>query len=529
MPAVFVNAKNTSLSIFSSTVTDPKFVVNTPALPMNVSTKVAIVTKGTAIKVFFDGKEVASANTPSPRVNGRAYFYSAGSPWSPRAAARVEDVSLLEYTTVVRSPPETEIPLTQSSGQPVDVPADLKFAVAIKPTTRADRWSNIFHLSTTQTDQGAPGSRLLAMWFQPNSTTPHIVLGTDQDPSWSIDTTALPLNVYTTVSIQTLGRIVKVFHNGTFQATKVAPGDRPSGRAHFYLSSPWYSSAPASVKNVILDDVQGSSVASLFNDCEIALESYKAMKGNTTQTDGCALAGVSRTTSGRINKIDWSSKSLSGSISPFLGYLPAIESIGLSNNSLTGSIPSTFSKASSLTSLSLANNRLSGTLPPTLFTIESLQSLNLANNTFSGSISADISALKELRILKLNENRFNGAIPPQMSDLVELRELYLASNTLSDGVPDSFSRLTSLSVLHLQNNALKKVTPWIGALPELTELRIGGNQIADIPDRFGGWPKMQTFSVYPNPIVGAIPPKALAKVPQSEIPQAKAATTTTKA
>lgn len=519
MPGVWFRANSTRLMVRPGAVSgNNKWeVVTNSELPLNQSTWVTIIAKGRSVKVFFGSQEVASGTAPGDRPFGKAFFYDSD-PWYPSALALLDTVSLTEYTALVRTPAAKEIALDQSKALITEIPMNYKLSIDIKPSSRPDRWSNVFHFSSTGLDFGPVGSRMPALWFLPSSGELQFIFGSQNDSNWGVRSRPLPLNVYTRVSIQTAGKLVAIYYNDSLVSKTWAPSERPFGRASFFLSDPWYSPAPATVKDLSVDELHGGLLPVRLTDCEIALEAFKEMGGVTKEVDGCRLPNITLSTTRRITKINWSGRSLFNSISPLLGYLTELDSIILANNSISGEIPATLDNVFNLTEFNVANNQLNGSFPVVLPSIRSLVTLVLAKNSLSGGLPKEINRLRSLRTLNLNGNKFTGAVPVELSDLVDLRELGLGSNLFEGPVPDSFGRLTSLTRLNLENNHITRVNPWIGGLPELIELRLSGNDITIIPDGWGKWPKLQTLSVFPNPIT-SIPFAALARVPGSEVPE----------
>jgi len=73
-----------------------------------------------------------------------------------------------------------------------------------------------------------------------------------------IDTWAIPLNAKTTVVVEAIGPIMTVHLNGVFAGFFEAPGTRPSGWAHLFVSDLWYTPANAVVANIRISAITKS-------------------------------------------------------------------------------------------------------------------------------------------------------------------------------------------------------------------------------------------------------------------------------
>jgi len=136
----------------------------------------------------------------------------------------------------------------------VNVPKDYTISVVINPKGTVADWSSIFHFSSTGGNMNGVGSRMPAMFFNPGTTSLHIVIGDINDANYYLNPPiALPLNQNSTVSIATMGNKIIITINGTqFNYTQKTPGGRPHGSAHVLSPNPWYTPINGDVKNLIL-------------------------------------------------------------------------------------------------------------------------------------------------------------------------------------------------------------------------------------------------------------------------------------
>jgi len=194
------------------------------------------------------------------------------------------------------------------------------------------------------------------------------------------------------------------------------------------------------------------------------------------------MAGVTcDSTKTKVTGLDWSFKSLTGSIPSEIGNLVDLTNIYFISNQLSGSIPASIGNLKSLTNLQLPgnqlsgpipsvigklvnlqflfvnNNKLSGSIPSSIGNLTSLFYLSLYDNQFSGSIPASIGNLKNLNILHLYSNQLSGPIPSEIGKLVNLLHLYLFKNQFSGSIPLSFRNLTSLMYLYIDSNPLSGI------------------------------------------------------------------------
>ena len=164
-------------------------------------------------------------------------------------------------------------------------------------------------------------------------------------------------------------------------------------------------------------------------------------------------------TYGRVQVIDLSSKSLSGTIPSSIGNFEWMTSMSLRGNKIAGSIPSAISGLTSLQLLHLDSNSLEGTIPSAISGLTSLQGLYLNSNSLVGTIPSAISTLKSLYYLSLHSNSLVGTIPSTISALTSLGSLSISNNYLTMGTATSVSistfSPTSLSgTINLNENCL---------------------------------------------------------------------------
>eukprot|EP00835_Amoeboradix_gromovi_P001994 NODE_103_length_20051_cov_0.229401.p6 type:complete len:511 gc:universal NODE_103_length_20051_cov_0.229401:5164-6696(+) len=217
-------------------------------------------------------------------------------------------------------------------------------------------------------------------------------------------------------------------------------------------------------------------IFSVSMDCPNVIKLAKGMNLHVKQpstmsainTDCCGVGTGVVCTSGRVNKIDWSSKNLNGNFDgSLLTSMTMIDSLVFNYNLLTGGIPASYPLA--LKYLVLDNNKFNGSLP-TSYPAQ-LTNFIVTNNDMTGSIPSNIRASNEI---SLSNNLFTGPIPVLPSGLVRF---FAGGNQLTGKLP-SFP--TSLQVLYLgTSNNGNRLTGTI-ALNKPTELYAVGNYITDV-------------------------------------------------
>lgn len=119
--------------------------------------------------------------------------------------------------------------------------------------------------------------------------------------------------------------------------------------------------------------------------------------------------------------------------------LPRLQNVDFSNNSLSGSIPEGLNKCKQLQRFVVARNQLSGEIPEGIWPeMENLIQLDLSSNEFNGPIPDDMGELKSLSgTLNLSHNHFTGNIPKSLGNLPETVSFDLRSNNLSGEIPQT--------------------------------------------------------------------------------------------
>ncbi|KAL0367473.1 UNVERIFIED_CONTAM: putative LRR receptor-like serine/threonine-protein kinase [Sesamum radiatum] len=95
--------------------------------------------------------------------------------------------------------------------------------------------------------------------------------------------------------------------------------------------------------------------------------------------------------------------------------------------------------------LNLTSIGLSGSISPSISRMTALNSILLGNNSLTGTIP-DLSSLKGLELLHLENNQLGGMIHPSLGNLRNLRELFIQNNNLTGQVPSNLAQKPGLTL-----------------------------------------------------------------------------------
>lgn len=131
------------------------------------------------------------------------------------------------------------------------------------------------------------------------------------------------------------------------------------------------------------------------------MEIYNAAGGNFASPsngwegsgDECTWIYVSCNYDGEVVELSLGDRSLTGTISTWIGELTALTTLGMDNNPAIG-----------------------GTLPLELYSLTQLENLYLDQDNLSGPIQPQIGNLNQLRELRLDDNNFIGDIPNEIGE-----------------------------------------------------------------------------------------------------------------
>ncbi|XP_008791706.2 putative receptor-like protein kinase At3g47110 [Phoenix dactylifera] len=211
----------------------------------------------------------------------------------------------------------------------------------------------------------------------------------------------------------------------------------------------------------------------------------------------------------RVSTLDLKGLGLSGSISPHIGNLSALQFLYLQDNHFTGDLPDQLGNLARLQILNASSNLIGGAIPPNISKCSNLNTLDLALNTIYGKIPTDLGLLSELRVLKLGQNLLTGNIPPSIGNLSSLTTLNLGTNNLSGPIPSDLGRLQNLQELQISVNKLTgTVPPVLYNISSLETFAFASNELhGEFPSDLGfRLPKLLVFHFCFNKFTGQYPP-----------------------
>ncbi|KAL8227298.1 hypothetical protein R6Q57_017130 [Mikania cordata] len=137
------------------------------------------------------------------------------------------------------------------------------------------------------------------------------------------------------------------------------------------------------------------------------------------------------------------------------------EWFGITCNNQTGHV----------TRLDLSSGSLKGRISPSLLNLSYLNHLDLNNNSFYGAIPMFIGSKTQLRYLDLGWNDFTKAVPLELGNLTNLKVLSLGGlQECRIETLDWLSHLSLLEDLDMSNISLSKVDNWVNVILSLQKL-----------------------------------------------------------
>ncbi|KAH7845783.1 hypothetical protein Vadar_005965 [Vaccinium darrowii] len=193
-----------------------------------------------------------------------------------------------------------------------------------------------------------------------------------------------------------------------------------------------------------------------------------------------------------------------GSVPTRLGNSTVLERLGLSSNRFEGKIPEEIANYSNLIAIDLSANSLFGSIPDRFKELPNLQVLTLSSNNLGGEIPQSLSSIPTLSRFAANQNSFSGAIPPGITNF--LRNLDLSYNQLNGSIPSDLLSQSNLQSVDLSVNSLE------GSIPEnisssLVRLRLGNNRLNGTisSSSFGSHLALTYLELNDNSLGGSIP------------------------
>lgn len=202
----------------------------------------------------------------------------------------------------------------------------------------------------------------------------------------------------------------------------------------------------------------------------------------------------------RLNYLDLSRNSLSGTLPTELGRSIGLSILILGINGIRGTLPTELGMLSNMIILNLYSNSISGTLPQELGKLTAMLRYDIDGNHIKGKLMCNyhacftyctigplpttLGAMTALTFLSLSLNRFTGTIPTELGLLQNLDQLLLFSNALTGPLPSQLGHLTVLTYMDLSQNKLgSSICSEIGFLKELNYFDVTSNVFTGlVPD-----------------------------------------------
>lgn len=159
----------------------------------------------------------------------------------------------------------------------------------------------------------------------------------------------------------------------------------------------------------------------------------------------------------KLDSMDLSGNSLSGSIGSQIGDLLLLRSLDLSSNKFEGNVPTGIGLLTKLQYLSLKDNALLGTIPVNFKYLTDMRELYLSKNDLDGDIGV-IRSMKNLEWVALHDNQFIGGLAATVS-LTNLVGVQLHNNRMQEAMPVHWGDLKNLRFLDLSSNDFSGTIP----------------------------------------------------------------------
>ncbi|KAL9265879.1 LRR receptor-like serine/threonine-protein kinase ERL1-like protein [Drosera capensis] len=240
------------------------------------------------------------------------------------------------------------------------------------------------------------------------------------------------------------------------------------------------------------------AIGDLRNMRSIGLQGNKLSGQIPDEIDNCAL----------LRLLDLSDNMLHGDIPFSISKLKQLEILTLKKNQLTGPIPSTLTQLPNLKTLDLALNQLTGEIPRLIYWNEVLQYLGLRGNSLTGTLSPDICRLTGLWYFDVRGNNLTGTIPDSIGNCTSFEILDISYNEITGEIPYNIGFL-QVATLSLQGNKLiGKIPEVLGLMQALAVLDLSENElVGPIPPILGNLSYTGKLYLHGNKLTGPIPPE----------------------
>jgi hypothetical protein len=205
-----------------------------------------------------------------------------------------------------------------------------------------------------------------------------------------------------------------------------------------------------------------------------------------------------------------------GTVNPYISECVDMESLTVNSNLLSGTLPASFSKLFRLANLNMSSNLLTGRID-SLFVdstddeslvngtmIESLQLLDLSLNALTGTLTQQLFGDTMPRSsVSVSHRALKRDIAHRHSFL---STVILHTNCFTGSLPDTICEATNLTALILDSASTAPACQvnFPPGLQDLFKVVIGKTLKGTIPDCIWSMPKLETFHVSGNGLVGSL-------------------------
>lgn len=365
VPAIFFKGRSRKLHICNPVNSDSNYCFDSEPLILNQYTKVEIKQHQLSdgkfrLEIKIGGESVHSVINDKARFFGNVKVYRSD-PWYPTANALIKNLVYGNLPYEFKLAGRKQINTIPRYHEVYQVSFD------IKPEAQAtipNDWRSIIRFSIKGNNK-VYGSRVPAIFFHRGDHRLHICSAVSNNQNYCVDTPqSLPTNRFTTIKIiqnynENGALIYRVFVDGVQLVEVVNTHPRRFKDVKVHLTDPYYKSANATIKNLIIKSDLGDTIITPEKDYEmtripfIGLQWYLSFDIKPTGT-ASSLSNIVHITKG-------GDESRIGDRVPSVSFLPGNTSIQICNS--VGYIKSQcFESARNLTLNDYVNVRIRQTL-----------------------------------------------------------------------------------------------------------------------------------------------------------------------
>ncbi|CUE72232.1 GP46-like surface antigen, putative [Bodo saltans] len=221
---------------------------------------------------------------------------------------------------------------------------------------------------------------------------------------------------------------------------------------------------------------------------------------NWPQTINCSDLG--------IVVLNFTSKSLTGTLPSSLGSLPHLAAFMMQGNSLTGTLPPEYAAwNATLTGFFVGDNKLNGTLPPEYGAWKFLTGFTVFLNNLTGTLPPEYSALTRLGMFDASHNSLTSTLPNEYSRLTGIHDMFLCYNQLNGTLPKSYGAIINMYNFQVNSNQLTGTfPPEYSAWSSLSVFVADTNNFTGtLPPEYANWTLVNSFYCHQNQLTGSLP------------------------